>query len=76
MSGESVIPESYEQWRHCIEVRCRIQLTPTFVEARLKELQDATNPRTKEFKKMYGADHLQRTVSWYRQAAGEVSRAR
>ena len=70
-----MIPASYEQWRECIEVRCKIQLTAAFINERLKELQDGGNSRTQTFAKLYGAEHLQNTITWFRQAQEELAQA-
>ena len=42
--SDDVIPLSYKQWRNCIEVRCKIRLTPAFIRERLAELS-ASRPR-------------------------------
>jgi len=68
-----MIPTNYAQWRECIEVHCKIQLTTTFVEERLTELLDADHPKTATFEELYGADHLRRTIEWFRRAADELS---
>ena len=72
MSIDDSIPNSYEQWRHCIEVKCRIKLTPTYVSNRLEELRDRKHVKTKEFERIYGADHLKRTIAWFERAANEL----
>lgn len=74
--SDDLIPNSYQQWRHCIEVRCGIKLTPSFIDKRLKELQDGNHVRTKEFAKLYGAQQLKRTITWFRQASGDQSKSR
>jgi len=71
--NEEVIPTSYHQWRHCIEVRCKIALTPDFVQRRLTELQDDQHATTKHFAKLYGVDHLKRTISWFHRASDEMA---
>lgn len=63
-----MIPTSYEQWRECIEVRCKIQLTPAFINERLSELRRGGDPKTKAFAQLYGADHLERTIAWFQRA--------
>lgn len=63
---------TYEDWRECIEVHCGIPLTPGFVDERLTELQDRGHPKTKEFERLYGEKHLERTISWFERAAKEV----
>ncbi|MEM8734035.1 MAG: hypothetical protein AAGG44_07430, partial [Planctomycetota bacterium] len=72
MSDEVTIPASYNQWRHFIEVTCRIKLTKSFLDDRLAELQNGDHSKTKEFARLYGADHLERTVSWFRWQPGET----
>lgn len=44
--SDVVIPLSYEQWRNCIEIRCNIRLTPTYIRTRLAELQDDKHAKT------------------------------
>ncbi|MEM1451182.1 MAG: hypothetical protein AAGI22_18845 [Planctomycetota bacterium] len=66
---------SYEDWRECIEVHCGIPLTQDFIRERLAELSDGTHPRTRDFERLYGAQHLQRTIQWFQQAAEETSTA-
>lgn len=74
MNNDDLIPNTYEQWRDLIEIRCGIQLTPTYISERLTELQDDKHVRTKEFAKRYGADQLQRTITWFRRAADQLPR--
>lgn len=40
MSNESDFPETYEQWRHWIEVLGKIELTPTYIAQRLAIYED------------------------------------
>lgn len=74
--SDDVIPRSYEQWRDCIEVRCKIRLTPRFIHERLAELQDDKHAKTRDFARLYGSDHLERTIAWFRRAAGEMTEDR
>jgi len=71
VNDENVIPATYEQWRNCIEVHCNIPLTQTYIGKRLTELQDGKHPKTREFAKRYGTDHLQRIIVWFHRAADE-----
>ncbi|MFO0690085.1 MAG: hypothetical protein U0900_15415 [Myxococcota bacterium] len=75
MTVQSLIPTSYENWRECIEVRCKIPLTSTYISARLTELEDDSHPKTREFERLYGTAHLQQVISWFRRAAGEAASA-
>ena len=74
--SDAPMPRSYEQLRNCIEVCCKIRLTQTYIDERLTELQDAKHARNREFARLYGADHLQRTIAWFRRAADEMTEDR
>ncbi len=71
--SDDVFPTSYEHWRHCIEVLGGIRLTPSYINKRLSEMQDEKHAKTKEFARLYGSDHLQQTIAWFRRAADELS---
>ena len=73
MNEDDVFPTSYDEWRHCIEVRGRMRLTPTYISKRLAEMQDDKHAGTREFARLYGSDHLRQTIAWFRRAAGEPS---
>ncbi|QDT13497.1 hypothetical protein [Planctomycetes bacterium K23_9] len=70
--GDDDFPSSYDQWRHCIEVKCGIKLTRSYVDNRLAELQNGKHVKTKGFASLYGPDHLQRTIQWFQRAADEL----
>ncbi len=72
MIESNPIPQSYDEWRHCITVRCGIPLTQTFVEGRIKELRDGDHRRTREFREKYGPDHLNRVIGWFETALREA----
>jgi len=63
------IPQSYEQWRYCIEHHCGIPLTPEFAEKRIRELDDPGNEHTQRFIESYGKRHHERVLNWFRQVA-------
>ena len=62
---KSFIPESYEQWRHCIIVECGLKLTADFIEERIKSLQDTSVHYTQQFIKLYGEEHHQKVLGWF-----------
>ena len=64
----SIIPQSYQQWRHCITVECALELTPDFIEQRIAALQDSGDHYTKQFVRLYGQEYLQRVLGWFLQA--------
>jgi len=65
-----VIPQTFAQWRHCIEVECRIPLEPVFIQQRLAQLRDLTCEDTRRFSGLYGQAHLDRVTSWFEQPEG------
>ena len=73
MNNENIIPATYDQWRYCIEVLGKIKLTPKYLSERLAVLEDNKNAESIKFAKLYGQEHLQRTVSWFRRAAEDLS---
>ncbi|MEM9047240.1 MAG: hypothetical protein AAGC92_00850 [Pseudomonadota bacterium] len=69
----SIIPTSYDDWKHCITVSCGIPLTPSFVQARIAALSDASDFHTKKFIESWGQVHHAQTLAWFEQAARELS---
>jgi hypothetical protein len=68
----AVIPASYVEWRHCIEVDCGIALAPAFIEQRLRALRDPGSQEMLRFARLYGNDHLQRVTAWFERARREL----
>ena len=71
MSTTPVIPQTYTQWRHCIEVDCGIELQPAFIEARLSALRSASD-EAHRFAGLYGQAHLQQVVAWFQRAQTDL----
>lgn len=69
----SFVPTSYEDWKHCITVKCDIPLTRKFVAERLIALNDHSDFHTQKFIDRWGPTHLARTVAWFEQAAKELA---
>jgi hypothetical protein len=66
-----VIPQTYAQWRHCIEVDCGISLTASFIEERRAVWRDPTHDESRRFAQLYGDAHRLRVQEWFEQAQGE-----
>lgn len=66
---DDAIPQTYDQWRHCIEHHCGIPLTAEFAQKRIKELENPKSEHTKRFIESYGPQHHERVLSWFRQVA-------
>ena len=63
-----VIPQNYEQWRHCIIVECGLELTPSYIEKRIASLQDNNDYYTQQFVQLYGKQYLEQVLRWFIQA--------
>lgn len=59
-----MIPQTYAQWKHCIEKDCKIPLTKDFAQARLAVYSDAEHQETKKFINLYGNAHLNNVIDW------------
>ena len=66
MSAE--IPETFDEWRYCIEQECQIGLTREYIEQRLTILRALNHEETQRFIRHYGDHHRQRVVSWFERA--------
>lgn len=66
-----MIPTSYEEWRHCIQVHCRIPLTRAFVAQRLRELDDHAVYSTEQLIRRYGEAHVAQLRHWFQRASEE-----
>ncbi len=64
----SFVPNSYDEWVHCITVKCEIPLTADFVAARIEALQNKDDFQTQKFITQWGEAHYTRTLGWFRQA--------
>jgi hypothetical protein len=67
----SLIPSNYAEWRHCIEKKCGLALTPDYIATRLAALRDDRDAHTREFRRLYGEAHLHATIAWFTRAQQE-----
>lgn len=71
----SFMPTNYEEWKHCITVKCDIPLTQDYVAERLAALNNNADYQTQKFIDRWGVAHHARTVAWFQQAAKELAGA-
>ncbi|MEM9629493.1 MAG: hypothetical protein AAGA21_24930 [Pseudomonadota bacterium] len=64
-------PSTYDEWRHCIVVKCGLQLTPEFIQQRLSALRDENDYQTLRFREMWGVEHLRQVITWFEKAENE-----
>ncbi|MEM1388950.1 MAG: hypothetical protein AAF748_11145 [Pseudomonadota bacterium] len=68
-----MVPESYDDWKHCITVKCGIPLTTDYVQERIAALSNQNDFHTQKFIKRWGSSHHARTLTWFQRAAEELS---
>ncbi|MEM1007089.1 MAG: hypothetical protein AAF625_19190 [Pseudomonadota bacterium] len=68
----SFIPKTYDEWEHCITVKCGIPLTPEYIAQRIEAMQDIGDHDTQKFIERWGKDHHARTVGWFLEAQGRL----
>lgn len=66
------IPQTYEEWRHCITLTCRQPITGPYVEERIKALNSATDHMTVRFVQLYGEAQRLKTLEWFKRAQHEL----
>jgi len=66
------IPSDYQSWRYCIETKCGIPLSSTFLQQRIQILADPDQEETRRFAATYGAAYLGRILEWFRRAEREA----
>ena len=66
-----MLPQSFEEWRHCIEEKCKIPLTPGYIETRIAALQLKDSKEVKDFVRLYGEDHLEKVLGFFQMAQNE-----
>ena len=64
--------KTYDDWKHCITVLCRIPLTLAYVEQRLAALRDPADQHTQKFIATWGEAHLAKVIGWFEQAEREL----
>lgn len=75
MMSHSSIPTTYAQWKHCITVKCGIQLTRPYVTARIATLSEQNSAENRSFRSLYGEQHYQSVKRWFAQALEELDRS-
>ncbi|MCG8611939.1 MAG: hypothetical protein MI864_15545 [Pseudomonadales bacterium] len=69
----SIIPNSYQEWRHCITVICQQELTLPYVESRIKALNTDNDHMTHKYVQLYGEQQRIKTLQWFEQAKRELT---
>jgi len=72
----TIIPDSYEAWRHCIEVECRLRLSAEYIRERIAALENPHDFHTQQFVRCWGEGQRAQVLAWFRQAGRELAQAR
>lgn len=64
-----MIPQTFEEWKHCISHDCNIKLTKPFAIQRLSVYENRNHPETRKFVELYGKQHLDNIIQWYKRIA-------
>lgn len=67
----NLIPQTYEEWRHCITVICRQPITRPYIEERIAALNSKNDHMTQAFVQLYGEQQRRKTLQWFEQAKQE-----
>jgi hypothetical protein len=67
-----MIPQTYEEWRHCITAICNQPLTKEYIEQRIKALNMPSDHMTAKFVQLYGEQQRVRTLEWFERARNEL----
>lgn len=68
------IPNTYSEWRDCIEIRCQIPITASYCRERIEDLTQMKSHHATQFRKLYGAEYTQQVLSWFQQALQEAEK--
>lgn len=68
----SILPSSYDKWRECITVRCKVALTAEYVEQRIAALGDPESDEARSFRRLYGDGHWRAVLGWFERARTQI----
>ena len=70
----SIVPTTYKDWRHCITVICRQELTMPYIESRINALNSKNDHMTSKFVELYGEQQRIMTLKWFERAKNDLSK--
>ena len=70
-----MISKTYEQWKFCIIKKCGISLTFESIEERLSVLSNEQNKERNKFIELYGQEHLNNVIDWFKITLNETKQA-
>ena len=69
--SDEIFPRYYESWRHCITVKCGIELSEDFIKERLNQLTSPESEERATFIKKYGEHWTNTVIGYFKRAQGE-----
>ncbi len=67
----NMIAQNYPEWKKCIEIDCNIKLTSEFCNKRIKIYSDIQNIERLKFIELYGDEHIENIINWFKKALNE-----
>jgi L-fucose isomerase-like protein len=74
MAFELKVLTQFEEWKYCIERKCKIVLTIEYVETRIKELSRRQSADVERFIQLYGENHLNVILGHFRKVQTDLGR--
>ena len=71
---EIILPQTYQEWRNCISVKCKIELTQNYISNRISELKNEMNSNTQKFIQLYGYQYYQLIINWFIQEQESINK--
>jgi hypothetical protein len=62
-----MIPNTFAEWKYCIEKECKVELSTIFIEQRIQSLTDHLDAHTIALKNLYGELHVAQLITWFQQ---------
>ncbi len=66
--SSAIIPQTYEEWHHCITVIGQQELSPSYIEMRIESLNSPDDSSTQRFVQLYGEQQRVKTLQWFERA--------
>lgn len=60
-----MIPQDFDNWKDCIQNKCKIRLTAEFAKQRLAIYNNQELRETQRFIELYGQEHYERIKEWF-----------
>lgn len=70
--ANEIFPRHYDAWKKCITHKCKIDLTPNYIQTRIKALSDPNSKERELFIDKYGDHWTQTVINYFKQALNQL----